>query len=81
MLVSRTNPSPLSAGASLPKSLIGPTPAYCPIAISRKNTGRPAANSMMTYGICENREQKQINYGCKNQYTISCLICLVYCLS
>ena len=46
-----TNPKPRSAGANLPKSLIGPTPAYWPIAISRKNTGSPAANNMMMQGI------------------------------
>ena len=42
-----TNPNPRSAGANRPNSLIGPTPANCPMAISRKNTGRPAVKSMM----------------------------------
>ena len=42
-----TNPNPRRAGANLPNNLIGPTPANCPIAISRKKTGRPAVKSMM----------------------------------
>ena len=42
---------PFRIGASRPNILMGPTPAYWPSAISRKNMGKPAQTNIITYDI------------------------------
>jgi len=42
---------------------IGPTDENCPAAISKKNSGRPAKTSIMTYGI---RKLAEISYKANN---------------
>ena len=59
-----TCPRPCSRGAIRPKILIGPTPAYCPRAISKKNIGKPARKSIETYGIL-NGTKKKVGYFIK----------------
>ena len=49
--ISIAKPKPLNKGASFPKILVGPCPAYCPRANSMKNSGKPIPNNIVKYGI------------------------------
>ena len=52
--------NPFRIGAIRPNIFMGPTPAYWPSAISRKNMGKPAQTNIKTYGIYK--------YICKKNY-------------
>jgi len=74
---------PLNRGTAF-QTEIGPREENCPIAISRKNSGRPAVTNMMTYGIrklAEMLHKSDVQKLSKMLYQLRLHFVINYCIT